>query len=229
MKGVAEIFNEVARVAASRRIAPRLYLNEFNVLQWSHAPGAVRGSSDPCANWYRRHVEELRDAGGAIGGVGVQYYCSMLPRARRLSPHSPKKIHPVMQNLSVTGLPISLTEYATQHATPEEAATILDETMRLVFGTPQATTFMIWGFWAGAVAAKDVSTALVDKDWNLTPAGHAYERLMSRWNTDEALVVGHDGAVRFTGFFGDYELLFDDGRRAHLTLEKGRSDYTVRP
>lgn len=224
-EGIASIFKRVHDAAPD----PKRFLNEFNVMQWSRGAGSQ--VDDPYANWYRRHVEEINRAGGdepAVTGIGVQYYVGTNERVKKRWPHSAARIQQVMQNLAGTGCSISLTEYATQGATPEESARILDETMRMMFGTPQANTFMIWGFWAGAVTPKDVSTALVDKDWNLTPAGHAYERLMAKWNTDETLTVANDATITFTGFFGDYDVTIgDDDRHATFELRKGQTDYTI--
>ena len=51
----------------------------------------------------------------------------------------------------MTGLDLSLTEFGVSTAnstTVQNAATYLEDTMRMVFGTANATTFMMWGFWA---------------------------------------------------------------------------------
>ena len=90
-----------------------------------------------------------------------------MPTARPASSRS-------SQNLSVTGLPISLTEFGVQtggSTTTAQAATYLTETMRMVFGTPNATTFDIWGFWANDIWSQAPLAALMDANWNLTAAG----------------------------------------------------------
>jgi endo-1,4-beta-xylanase len=227
--GMAEIYNEVARSANDANPNLRLYLNEYNVLQWSRRyPFTESDEPDPYANWYREHVEELIRAGGAVSGIGVQYYVDPRPESWEKSPHSPARISAVMQNLSTVGLPITLTEFGIRkEATPEQAAEIYDQTMRLVYGTPQATGFLVWGFWAGAVAEKDLATALVDGNWNVTPAGRAYEGLMTQWGTDVTLNVSDDGSIRLTGYFGDYEITAGN-MTFRLRLTKGTTDYRVR-
>jgi GH35 family endo-1,4-beta-xylanase len=227
--GVADVFNEVARVAAGVNPRLRLYLNEYNVLQWSRRyPFDESDDPDPYANWYREHVEEVIRAGGAVSGIGVQYYVDTRPDAWAKNPHSPARIFAVMQNLSTLGLPITLTEFGIRkEATPEQAAEIYDQTLRLVYGTPQATGFLIWGFWAGAITENDVATTLADKDWNLTPAGRTFERLMAQWGTDMTVNVADDGTIRFIGHWGDYELTVGEKVRP-LTLTKGTTEYHLR-
>jgi hypothetical protein len=175
---------------------------------------------------YREDIEEVAGAGGAVIVVGVQYYPFSSPGS---NDHSAARIQQIFQNLSVTGLPISLTEFGVQTnngTTTAQAATYLNETMRMVFGTPQATTFMMWGFWANDVWTQAPLAALVDANWNITPAGAAYQQLMSQWTTDVTLPVGPDGAIDFTGFFGDYEITIDR-KTYRLSLEKGTTDYQL--
>ena len=227
-EGIADIYNESARVGKHVNAELRLYLNEYNVLQWSRRyPFRESDDPDPYANWYREHVDDVIRAGGAVSGIGVQYYVDARPDAWRKSPHSPARIFAAMQNLSTLGLPITLTEFGIRkEATPEQAAEIYDQTLRLVYGTPQATGFLIWGFWAGAITENDLATTLADKQWNLTPAGRTFERMMAQWGTDVTVNVADDGTIRFTGCWGDYELTVREKVRP-LTLTKGTTRYHV--
>lgn len=211
--GIAAIFNEAlqAHQIASSGRPLRLYLNEYNVLQWSSDPAVKNGPPDDFANWYRWHVESILQAGGAVGGVGVQYYSSASAKAMKNCPHSPARIFSAMQNLSGTHLPITLSEFAIQkEASPQQAVQMLTETMRLVYGTPQATTLMIWGFHAGSVTPNDIMTALVDEHWNLTPVGAAYQELMRSWSVDTTAITDPQGHLTFSGPAGTYEALHGD-------------------
>jgi GH35 family endo-1,4-beta-xylanase len=227
--GVAEVFSQVARAAREGGGRVLGYANEYNVLQFSHVlEGGKQRAPDPYANWYRRHVEELRVAAeaGAVGGVGVQYYADARPDIEW--PHSAARILEVLHNLSATGLPVTLTEFGVKKgAAAEEAARILEETMRLVFGTPGTLGFLMFGFWAGAIWDVAPEAVLVDRDWNLTEAGRRYERLMAEWSTDVTAPVGADGTLTFSGFYGDYRIEAG-GKSFRLELAKGQPVYTLR-
>jgi GH35 family endo-1,4-beta-xylanase len=225
--GIAEIFNRTARAARDAGAHTRLYLNEFNLLQWSRDPQT--DAPDPYANWYRRHAEAIVRAGGAVDGLGVQYYPDGRD-ARELGAqaHSAARTFAVLQNLSTTGLRLSLTEFAVagKTATPERAATILEETLKLVFGMPQADTFMIWAIWRAAADPPVPASALFDEKGELTAVGRRFDTLLKAWTTDIEVVVEADGTVAFDGFFGDYALALG-GVTREFTLIPGKSKYAL--
>jgi GH35 family endo-1,4-beta-xylanase len=225
--GLAAVFNDVARVARDAGVPLRLFLNEYNVLQESRDPRLGKaGPLDPSANWFRRHVEAVRAAGGAVSGVGVQYYADARPGIE--TPHSAARIARALGNLTATGLPVELTEFGVKKgASRAEAARILDETMRMVFGTPGATGFVMFGFWAGAIWDTAPEAVLVDTDWNLTAAGARYEKLLGAWSTDLTVPVAADGTIEFTGFYGDY-IVEVAGRRLPFELVRGKNVYELR-
>ena len=240
---IRDVFNLVARSSRDVGGNVRGYLNEFNVLQNSRellpdppASGPVAGASppadkaregalDPYANWYRRHIDALRADGAEVGGIGVQYYAD--PRPGIETPHSATRIYTALHNLAATGLPITLTEMGIQKGgSPPDAARILEDTMRLVFGMPGASGFVMFGFWEGAIWDFAPSAVLVDKDWKLTEAGTRYESLMSTWGTDVSGVVGPDGTLEMVGFYGDYAVEVGD-KKLSFWLAKGRSEYAL--
>jgi GH35 family endo-1,4-beta-xylanase len=215
--GVAEMFNEAASAVAAAGADARLYLNEYNVLQYG---------ADSYGNWYRDDVEEIAANGGAISGIGVQYY---VRNATGSNAPSAARIQQIFQNLSVTGMPITLSEFGVQTsggATVAQAGTYLDETMRMTFGTPNATTFVMWGFWANDVWNQAPLAALVDENWNLTSVGAVYQQLMSQWDTDLAMAAAANGTVDFAGFYGDYEITVGDDVYP-LRIQKGQTDYRI--
>ena len=225
--GLAEVFNHVARVARDAGVPLRLYLNEYNVLQESRDPRLGKAAPlDPTAGWFRRHVESVRAAGGDVSGIGVQYYADARPAIE--TPHSAARIAAVLGNLTATGLPVELTEFGVKKgASRAEAARILDETMRMVFGTPGTTGFVMFGFWAGAIWDTAPEAVLVDADWNLTEAGARYERLMAAWSTDVTVPLAADGTIGFTGFYGDYTVEVGSKTFA-FELAKGKTAYELR-
>lgn len=214
-QGIADIYSEAAAAVQAAGADTKLYLNEYNVLQYGF---------DNYGNWYRQDVEELNSLGGQVSGIGVQYY----PLAATGSgAHSPARINQIYQNLSVTGLPISLTEFGVQNgATAGQAATYLTDTMRMTFGAANATTFVTWGFWANDVWNQAPLAALMDANWDLTTAGTAFLQLMAQWDTDLTLPVGPDGTIDFRGFYGKYEITIN-GQTFDLDLTKGESLYSL--
>ncbi len=217
-EGVADVFNRVAAAAPVRAC-----LNEYNVLQNSTAlPGT---SPDPHANWYRRQIDAVRAKGGAVGGIGVQYYA--IAGEKLESPHSAARIGDVLANLTATGLPVTLTEFGVQKgASRAEAARILAETMRMAYGTPGVDGFVMFGFWESSIWDMAPEAVLVDKDWRQTEAGAAYDRLLAGWGTDLTTTIAGDGTVELTGAYGDYDVEAG-GKTTGFTLTKGTSSYVV--
>jgi autotransporter-associated beta strand protein len=200
----------------------RIYTNEYNVFQWG----------DEYGNWYRQHIDDLRDAGGAVSGVGFQYYAD--PRLTGSNTHSAARMQKALMGLSVQGLPLSLTEFGLSGSlTADQANTlgpvVMDDSMRMMFGTPLATSFLIWGWW-DLVGNPRPPAGLLDNTPGtgnndvLTPMGVRWQQLMSEWDTNVSAFVDSNGAIGFTGFYGDYTL---GGQAFALNLKKGTTPYTV--
>lgn len=207
-EGIAEIHNAAADAVARGGGTAPIFVNEYNVFQWSSNP-LTRGGLDPYANWYREYVEALINAGGKVGGIGIQYYARTGPGERRGNPHSPSRIAAVFHNLSITGLPISLTEFGVQsvgNPSHTDAAKILEDSVRMSFGTAGVNTFMVWGFWESEMWDQADRAAMLDKNWNLLAPGRTWKSLMAEWNTDLTAFTNASGEITFTGFFGDYEI-----------------------
>jgi GH35 family endo-1,4-beta-xylanase len=221
--GIADIFNEAAAAVTGAGANTRLALNEYNVLQFG---------SDAYGNWYRHDVESIANAGGAISAIGVQYYPT---HASGTNDHSPARITQTLENLAVTGLPISLTEFGVQAnnssvgggaPTPALASQYLTDTMRLTFGNPDVTTFDMWGFWANDIWNQAPYAALRNADWSPTVAGNDFEALMGQWSTDTTVPVAADGTVNFNGFYGKYQLSVGV-YKATMSFDKGTGQYSV--
>ena len=232
-QGVAGIYNEVKAAALAAGATTRLVTNEFDILQSS---GKTR---DPYANWYRRHIEVLRAAGGAVDGIGIQYYAVDRGPGQTNNAHNPSRIAQVFHNLATANLPLSLSEFGVQDSgppAPERVADILADTLRLCFGHEKMTTFISWGFWSSRMWRVAPAGALVDARWNLTPAGRVWQQLMGvrdwdipnlpTWTTDVSLATDAQGRVNFVGFYGDYEVIWGQ-QRGEFTLTQGTADYTV--
>jgi hypothetical protein len=111
-------------------------------------------------------------------------------------------------------------------ATAEQSAQLYDEVLRLMFGHPNATSFLIWEAWPSPSATPDGVTTIVDQNWNLTPSGQALVDLIEAWTTGiDNLVVGPDGTIDFSGFYGQYEITIG-GQTIDMELTKGETLYS---
>jgi GH35 family endo-1,4-beta-xylanase len=217
-EGVARIYDDVANAVDLAGANVRLYLNEYSVLQ--------NQGGDAYANWYREHIEAVENADGdpfdqTVSGIGVQYYVD--------NGHSTDLMMKSLQNLSVLDLPITLTEFGVQGSVTSDAdrIRIMNESHRMLFGTPNATGFLYWGWWASATSQNlQGGGLLVDANFNLTPVGEAWKTLRDSWTTDLTATVSADGTIDFAGFYGDYELTID-GQTYDLALAKGDSHYSI--
>jgi GH35 family endo-1,4-beta-xylanase len=225
--GIASIYNEVNQKLAAAGQNARTYVNDYNILQ--------NGGS--YANPYLQHIETIENGdndpnNGTVGGIGVQYY--VLPG------HSTARIQEVMQNLATTNLPISLTEFGVQNTVAPDSATaqgMLTDSMRMMFGNPNATSFLIWGWSSNLTSSLQSSSVLVDGTYtNLTNCGKAWEDLLGiqdfdgdandGWSTHLTATVGADGTINFNGYYGDYALTIN-GQTYDLDLEKGTTQYVL--
>src|SRR5207248_1611064 len=157
--------------------------------------------------------------------------------------HSAARMMTVLNNLSTEGVPVALTEFGVKSGGEAIAPTVLDDSMRLVFGSPSSTGFMMWGFWSGEGLFAPGS-AMYDANWNLTDTGKKRQDLLgiqdfdgnpnNAWDTDQNLATDAGGNIHITGgYFGDYYL---SGQLPNslgakllpfdLTLTKGTSAYS---
>ncbi|HEX3356819.1 MAG TPA: endo-1,4-beta-xylanase [Tepidisphaeraceae bacterium] len=243
--GIAGIYNEVAQAAAAAGNPNlKLYTNEFNVLQFSPATISTAGAesgSDAYANWYRNEVESLRNANGAVSGIGMQLYASVTATGgNALSTATMQK---ALQNLSVEGLPLTMAEFGlasgnTAASNQSLGPAALENAMRMMYGTPDATTFMIWGWWDtatsiaanGAPPAQMIVTTPGSSTYTLTAIGQKWVDLMNAFSTHltgvNAPIVDANGNITFNGFYGDYNIGAQSGF-SNLTLAKGTSQYNL--
>ena len=101
--------------------------------------------ADNYGNWYRQDVEEIADNGGAISGIGVQYYPLL---ATGTNAHSPARIRRFSRTCPSRDCPFRSPNLAFRPMAArqvQQAATYLEDTMRMVFGTPDATDILTCG------------------------------------------------------------------------------------
>lgn len=232
--GLATIHNQVQAALDAAGSDAKIYLNEWNVVQYSPATISATGAgagSDPYANWYRAHADSLLEAGGALTGIGIQYYANVTQTGSNA--HSAATIEKALQNLGVTGLPISMTEFGLASGTTKANSqalgpAVLEDTMRMFYGNPNATTFMIWGWWDVASGTYPPAAMMDNSQGNnvLSPIGTKWETLMSAWSTDLTATVDATGGVSFNGFYGDYNL-GDQTGFSNYSHVKGQTDASL--
>ncbi len=226
--GVAKIYHD----AGAASPASKMFVNDFAVLQ---------GSS----NGFNQHIDTIQQAGvdagygDVVDGIGLQFY------APDLSPDLGNEVFYGLQNMNVQGLPTVLTEFGTfSNVSDSDTLTVLGQLMRLVFGNPNSTGFVVWDW----IKENDGSTqfapgsaiyAVDTSNWNsatLTNAGKLWQDQLgirdwdgnpaNGWNTQLSATVGPDGKVDFNGFYGDYEISVG-GKTFDLALTKGVSNYVL--
>jgi len=234
--GIANIYNQVSNAIAATGSQAGTYLNEYNVLQFSplsiDSTGAESAARDQYANWYRNEVEAVNNAGIAAGygkkvvtGIGMQLYASTSTAP------TTSTMQKALQNLSVTGLPLSMTEFGMSSATNSQTVgpAILDNAMRMIYGNPQADTFMIWGWWNlstnSAPPAQMIVTSPGANSYTLTAIGQKWVDLMNAFSTHVSPSLT-GGAVNFNGYYGDYTVTVN-GVTHPLTLTKGTTNYAI--
>ena len=121
-----------------------MYVNEYNVFNWS----LLRQLVSPAHRQRFKRVDG-NPTDGPVGGIGIQAYLGTGGGA-----FQPDRAAKAMQNLSVLGLPQSLTEFGVSDSVtdPVAAKDQVNQIMRMVFGHPDMTTFMYWGFWGGGTS-----------------------------------------------------------------------------
>jgi GH35 family endo-1,4-beta-xylanase len=224
--GIAGIYNEVAAALPAGDNNTKLFTNEYNVLQ---------DDGNYYGNPYLQNIESILAQNGNVGGIGIQSYENNAI-GTTFDAHYPARKMQTLQNLSVLGKPIVLTEFGVKDPTSAaDASTMMEDTVRLVFGTPDATGFFMWGFWRGNIYRGAV--AFYDTNWNLTTAGDRWQDLLSLdsdgdanddWDTQlSAVPVGPDGTINFNGYWGDYEVKLNNQTIGTFTLNKGTAQYSV--
>jgi GH35 family endo-1,4-beta-xylanase len=226
--GIAEIYKEVQDAVTAAGSDARLFTNEYNVFNFANNPDT--GVADDYANWYRRNVEDVNNAGfgDVVSGIGIQY--NVDARTTIAQAHSPARMNRVLQNMAVTGIPVTLTEFAIPASsggvttTEQRAAQIYDESLRMLYGNPNATSFLIWEAWPPATTD---NTTIFDANWNLRAPGQALVNRLDAWTTpDQQLTIGPDGSIQFNGYYGDY-LVTVDGKNYRLSITKESSQLSL--
>lgn len=237
--GIASIYNQVAAAIAAKGSNAVTFTNEYNVFQ---------NSNDNYANWYIKNIDAIRDAGGNVGEIGIEYYpTASAGIGTGNSQHSAARIESVLQSLAAQGLPAQVDEFGVAGTIGQNTVTvdqILSNTMTLMFGDPTATGFVMWGdenassgdLYEPAASFYNV----VNGVWTLTSAGQTYQQLLGingnsgGWNTNVTVEADSTGTINFNGYYGQYYLagqplgaLNAKVMPYDLNLQKGTGSYNT--
>jgi GH35 family endo-1,4-beta-xylanase len=225
--GIASIYNEMNQKMAANGQQARSYTNDYNVLQFGDSFG---GS-------YLQNIAAIENgdndpSNGTVGGIGIEYYVA--------PGHSATRAFQAIQNLSMLNLPLSLTEFGENASFSSNLTTakqVMNESMRLFFGNPQATSFVIWGWSSNLTDSTESGSVLVDGTYkNLTPMGQLWQDMLgiqdwdgdptNGWSTHLTATVGADGTINFNGYYGQYGFTIN-GQTYSLDLTKGTTNYVL--
>ncbi|MCU0225751.1 MAG: endo-1,4-beta-xylanase [Acidobacteria bacterium] len=165
-----------------------LFVNDYSIIAGSEARTAA----------YIAQIQSLRQRGAPIHGVGVQghFWGDVV---------DPLAILARLDQLSVLGLPVWVTEYDAVDPDENRRADKLENLYRAAFSHPLVEGILMWGFWAGA-HWRGADAAIVDLDWRVNAAGQRYEQLLAEWTTTVPLAPRTDGELTFRGFHGTYKV-----------------------
>ena len=106
-----------------------------------------------------------------------------------------------LQNLSALGVPISIGEAGVQSTisttngtstTDASNVKIIDDSMRVLYGTPGVDTLVWWGWLQGDTTSLDSGAVLVNTNGSLTAAGTRYKYLMGTGTDPKAQYYSYD-------------------------------------
>lgn len=112
-----------------------------------------------------------------------------------------------IDQLSVAGFPIWVTEFHCEDANTVNRAKELEDFYITAFSHPSIDGIIMWGFWAPAVPYEDA--AIIDSDWFVNPAGQKFLSLLNEWTTEIDDTTDANGKVDFSGFHGEYEIVLE--------------------
>lgn len=231
--GIADIYGEAKQAIQAAGAETKLFVNDYNLGDANYLDG------------YMEHIDTLRQAAIAAGhgqivdAIGLEYY------SNSLADHQASRLIANLQNANVRGIPSQLSELgAFSNMSPADAATLLDESMRLVFGNSDSVGFLNW-YWlkentgAGQFAPFASLYTVDTSNWGnlqLTPAGKIWQDRLgiqdwdgnpnNAWNTQLTVTAAPDGTINFNGFYGDYVLTVG-GVEYRFSLKKGVLNYSL--
>jgi GH35 family endo-1,4-beta-xylanase len=212
----------------------RKYLPEAN-LYWNEGMFESFGEHyKGFRSFYYLMIEKMLREGVRIDGLGMQYHAyapreSACVALREVC--NPLRILDVLERYGDFKLPIHISEvsipsYSNASEDEELQAQLTERLFRLWFSSKHCESIVWWNLCDGT-AYRDENvyhSGLLRYDCTKKPAYEVLERLIrTEWNT--AFETNASGEVRFSGFYGDYEVEAEhQGKKTTVTLSLHRDN-----
>lgn len=171
-------------------------------------------------SFYYMMLEKLLREGVEVDGIGMQYHAFFEYEGMK-DIVNPLRLLDVFDCYSKFGLPIQVSEvsipsYSNEKYAEELQGELTKRLYKLWFGRKNCEGIVWWNL-ADGTAYKDENkfhAGLIDNNCNKKPAYHELKKLInSEWRTE--FETKASGEVRFSGFYGDYEVTVTaDGKRS---------------
>ncbi len=177
----------------ARQWAPgvKLFLNEYALTQGggndlAHQDGVYNIMQSILAN------------GGPMEAMGDQAHFD-----NALTP--PERVWEIWDRFAQLVPEIEVTEFDVVTTDTRLQADYTRDYLTAAFAHPAVSSFLIWGFWEGAIWRAD--GAMVRQDWTTKPNYDVWMDLTQhQWWTNVQGKTGLDGVFRTRGFLGDYDV-----------------------
>jgi GH35 family endo-1,4-beta-xylanase len=192
--------------------AAKLFLNDYDNLG--------EGTLDV---EFKRIIKRMLELGAPLEGIGLQAHFGL-----RMTP--PTQLFERLNSFATFGLPLAITEFDVNTTAERLQADYLRDFLTVAFSHPAASSFLMWGFWAGQHWLPDA--ALYRQDWSLKPNGQVWRDLVLKtWWTNTVGQTSRDGVFQTRGFLGDYEISATANGKTvtqRVKLEKSVGEFSLR-
>lgn len=215
-----------------------LVVNETTRFTWE---GCAR-PTDP----YYSYVESSILKGARIDAIGMQFH-GFLKRENEYEGtrqrYDPKEVYRHMDLYAQLADRLQVTEvtfpaYSWTDEDEQIQAELLENMYSIWFSHPNMEQIIYWNLVDGYAHLWRVDEETLRKslgnmtigenyyhgglfrhDFTPKPAWFKLKQLLEKtWHTEEALCTDQNGRIRFRGFYGDYEAVLPDGRKANFKL-----------
>ena len=178
-------------------------------------------------------VRELLDRQVRVGGIGIQYHMYHTPEDMNgwgRCYFDPVHLFSVFDQYARLGLPLHITEISLptfpqlpRKEAEEVQAKLLHYLYRIWFSQEKMESIVWWNL-VDKTAYGTESTydaGLLDAHLQPKPAFLELDRLVNHeWHTETDVVTDERGIADWNGFYGDYDLSFNDGKPRTISLTK---------